>query len=427
MRVGWPVDVETAHCAFGGTQRHDPKYAAARHRNKARQNTACRPLTDPDRRPGALRRPARAAARRAGEGLCRAIQRPSARERDAAELYGPPDGYVDADGNFHKERRGAGDKPVYEVELKPEDGLYPLPYMARQTDGSAWEEECAQPLAPAERARQAFFPDGSRSFEEVDRLLWASTARQPDLVLATFDFYPPAAAGGYTRACRRRAQPTSAKAISRPKRRGHDFFPYQARHSRRRAAATGARAHHQYRCSESWPSGKYDGAIWTQGSPRIEETIYWFNLLIDTTLPICGNAAQRPQGQMSNDGPKNLVDSLEFIDSRVWADEAGRNRAGVVLIQEQQIFAAREVQKADARPGGYVATGGHGGILGASGYDGRPMLHYLPATATPTAPTSTFRGSRPKCWGVRRRPRRARSCRCRDQRQAGDLLDSAIP
>ena len=72
-------------------------------------------------------------------------------EADAAELYGPPDGY-------------------YQVELRPEDGLYPLPYMATQADGGAWEEECAFPDAPEPKARQGFFPDGSRSFEEIDRL-----------------------------------------------------------------------------------------------------------------------------------------------------------------------------------------------------------------------------------------------------------------
>jgi hypothetical protein len=83
---------------------------------------------------------------------------------------------------------------------------------------------------------------------------------------------------------------------------------------------------------------------------------------------------------ISNDGPKNLVDSVEFITSRVWADESGSNRAGLVLIQEQQIFAAREVQKGDARPGGYVATGGHGGILGGVGFGERPVITYLPAT-----------------------------------------------
>src|SRR6185295_9737483 len=56
-------------------------------------------------------------------------------ERDAAELYAPPDGYLDASGAFHKGRRNASDKPVYEITLKPEDGLYPLPYMARQANG----------------------------------------------------------------------------------------------------------------------------------------------------------------------------------------------------------------------------------------------------------------------------------------------------
>ena len=86
-------------------------------------------------------------------------------EADAAELYGPPDGYIDNAGHVHKERQSADDRPVYEVELRPEDGLYPLPYMALQADGAAWEEECAFPNAPEPKARQGFFPDGSRSFE----------------------------------------------------------------------------------------------------------------------------------------------------------------------------------------------------------------------------------------------------------------------
>jgi L-asparaginase len=66
-------------------------------------------------------------------------------EADAAELYGPPDGYIDSAGHVHREQQSAGDKAVYEVELRPEDGLYPLPYMARQGDGAAWDEECAFP------------------------------------------------------------------------------------------------------------------------------------------------------------------------------------------------------------------------------------------------------------------------------------------
>jgi hypothetical protein len=75
-------------------------------------------------------------------------------ERDAGELYAPPDGYMDAEGRFHKERRHPTDKPVYEIILSPEDGLYPLPYMARQVDLTAWEEECAAP--GAQESRQGF-------------------------------------------------------------------------------------------------------------------------------------------------------------------------------------------------------------------------------------------------------------------------------
>ena len=56
-------------------------------------------------------------------------------ERDAAELYAPPDGYLDPQGVFHQTRQSPNDVPVYEVTLRPEDGLYLLPYMARQADG----------------------------------------------------------------------------------------------------------------------------------------------------------------------------------------------------------------------------------------------------------------------------------------------------
>src|SRR5438876_1928808 len=75
-------------------------------------------------------------------------------ERDSAELSGPPDGYLDAAGAFHKERQSPGDRPVYEITLEPQDGLYWLPYMGRQADGKPWDSECAYPLAPNELCRQ---------------------------------------------------------------------------------------------------------------------------------------------------------------------------------------------------------------------------------------------------------------------------------
>jgi len=271
-------------------------------------------------------------------------------ETDAAELYGPPDGYIDSAGRVHKERQSAGDKSVYEVELRPEDGLYPLPYMAVQADGGAWEEECAFPSAPEEKARQGFFPDGSRSFEEIDRLQIGEKGTG-NLISATaeIDFYRILPPSGYTKGVPADRRTDTGAGDIPPERRGVDFFPYKPAHLSA-SAPRSALARATNAVQQILSSGNYDGAIWTEGSPRIEETIYWLNLLVDTTLPICGNAAQRPQGMISNDGPKNIVDSVDYIASRVWADEQGRNHAGAVLIQEQRVSSASSRLVLSRRP-----------------------------------------------------------------------------
>ena len=286
-------------------------------------------------------------------------------EQDAAGLYGPPDGYLDESGVFRRDRLAASDRPVYEIELKPDDGYYPLPYMARQADGRAWEEECVDAKAPGEQARQPFFPDGSRSFAEIDQL-GIGTDGVGNLIssLAEVSFHRVVPPAGYT---------------AQGERRGVDFFAYKPTHLEN-GPPKGALARIVNRVRAVLGSGDYDGAIWTQGSPRIEETLYWLNLLLDTTLPICGNAAQRVHGMISNDGPKNIVDSVEYIASRIWADGEGRNHAGMVLIAEQRAYAARDVIKGDARPGGFILAGGHGGILASIGHGGKPRLLYLPAS-----------------------------------------------
>ena len=349
-------------------------------------------------------------------------------ERDAAELYGPPDGYLDANGKFSKERRGPDGTPVFEIEIRPEDGVYPLPYMARQADGRAWEDDGTDPLAPVDRMRQSFYPDGSRPFEEIDRLSIGEHGTG-NLIssIADIDFYRVLPPSGYSKGLAGTQRTDMGSGDIPPETRGKDYFPYRpprlGTSPPRPALARITNAAQQILAS-----GKYQGAIWTQGSPRIEETIYWFNLLLDTTLPVCGNAAQRTHGQISNDGPKNIVDSVEYITSRVWADETGRNRAGMVLIQEQQVFAARDVQKGDARPGGFVTTGGHGGILGAAGIEGSaPVLNYLPATR------HTYRSE----VNISRLPHEVRGVRLSDtgivqilvqvKNIEGELLDTAIP
>ncbi len=297
-------------------------------------------------------------------------------ERDAAELYAPPDGYLDASGAFHKERTTPNDKPVYQVTLTPEDGLYPLPYMARQANGQAWEMDGTEKNAPAELCRVPFFPDGSRLFEEIDRL--GISDEGVGCLLsgkADFDFYRALPSGGYAKGRSAEERTDIGDGDIPPEIRGTDFFPYRPGYLRKEPPMA-ALARLTNVVQRALSSGQYLGAIWLEGSPFVEETTYWLNLLIDAMVPICGNSSQRPHGAIGNDGDRNIVDSVDYITSRIWADENGKDFVGAVAILDEQIFTSRDVQKADARPGGYVATGGHGGIIGRMGHPGAPQFSF---------------------------------------------------
>ncbi len=348
-------------------------------------------------------------------------------ERDFAELYAPPDGYLDASGVFHKERTGPSDKPVYAITLKPEDGLYPLPYMARQVDGRAWEMDGTERDAPAELVRVPFFPDGSRLFEEIDRL--GISHEGVGCLLsgkADFDFYRALPSGGY-RLGRSAAERTDiGEGDIPPEVRGVDFFPYRPGYLRQEPPMA-ALARVTNTVQRALAGGKYLGAIWLEGSPFVEETTYWLNLLIDTAVPIVGNSSQRPHGALANDGDRNIVDAVDYITSKIWADESGKDSVGAVAILDEQIFTSRDVQKADARPGGYIATGGHGGIIGRMGHPGLPQFTFKPVK----------RHTHHSLVNLTQLPREVQGCRVQGSKIGmiavsikdanGDLLAAAIP
>ena len=340
-------------------------------------------------------------------------------EADAAELYGPPDGYLDAAGAFHAERQSEADVPVYEIELRPDDGVYPLPYMARQSGGQAWETDGTEPGAPVELSRQPFFPDASRLFEEIDRLGVGDDGVGNLLSSrADFSFFRAAPPGGWKKGLAADLRADSGSGDIPPEQLGEDFWPYRPGHlsmsppPARLAQLTNT-------VQRVLGSGEYDGAIWLEGSPYVEETSYWLNLLIDCGVPICGNASQRPHGAAGNEGDRNIVDSVVYITSRVWAGADGKNELGVVVVQDQRIFSARDVQKGDARPGGYVVTGGHGGIVGGFPEGGLPVITFKPArrhTTTSAVALTRLPASVPGLRGVQ------------VQVKDGDaLLPSAIP
>ncbi|MEI9922459.1 MAG: asparaginase domain-containing protein [Bradyrhizobium sp.] len=194
--------------------------------------------------------------------------------------------------------------------------MYPLPYMARQKDGSAWEDDTVSPLSKV--ARQPFYPDGSRSFEEIDRLSIGIDGHA-SLVssIAEMDYYRVSPPGGYTKGVPASERTDVGAGDILPEEKGRNFFPYRPFHlwasPPRPVLAKITNDVQAIMAGES-----YDGAIWTQNSSAVEETSYWMNLLIDTQRPIVCNSAQRPQGQISNDGPINIVDSLNYIRSRIW-------------------------------------------------------------------------------------------------------------
>ncbi|WBQ05180.1 asparaginase domain-containing protein [Kribbella sp. CA-293567] len=285
-------------------------------------------------------------------------------EQDAAHLYAAPDGWLDQDGTFHTEQPAGDAKPVHVVELHPDDGLYPLPYMARQADGSAWEETTATPYAPPESARQTFYPDAGRLYEEIERFGLADHGNPAALwSIADFDFFRAAPSGGYT--------------TDGSERLGQDFFSYYPYHLQSEPGLTNL-AQATNHVQAVLDGGDFTGLQWLEGSPTVEETLYWLGLVIDTKVPIVGHAAQRRHQSLSADGDRNVVDGVKYIASGVALNEQGEDRVGACVIVDELVYAARDVTKVDARPGGYEVTGGHGGIVADMGGYGPPQLTYLP-------------------------------------------------
>ncbi len=277
-------------------------------------------------------------------------------EADVKELYAAADGYVNTKGVFSKTKTSESDKPVYAVTLKPEDGLYALPYMGRQANGQAWEGTATDSKAPFSKSRQTFVPDASRIFEEIERNGGGIYGK------ADYDFYRAVPAGGYTKGLPKSKRTDVGDGDIPPEKLGEDFFtygPYAAAQGRSKMATS------VNFVQQALNSGKYAGAVWLEGSPSIENTSYWLSLMVDTTLPITANSAHRGRGEISPDGDANILQSIDFILSKVWADEQGRNQLGTVLVQDEIIYSAREIEKGDAHPGGYLATGGYGGIFGS--------------------------------------------------------------
>ena len=243
-------------------------------------------------------------------------------------------------------------KDYWEVELHPNDGPYLLPYVARRandsTHGTPFEESDLLNSDINYGGRQFFYPDAKRIFIDIDRTISGRDHNGEANILnnqADFEFIRVLPPGGYTK---------------QGEVHGKDFFGYKP-FPLRKLAPPGSLAKVINMVQSAFDNGTFTGGIWLEGTPSLEETLYWLNLLLDSDIPLAGVSSQRPHGQISNDGDHNIIDAVGYVLSGQGSD------LGVVAVLDERIFASRELKKGDDRPGGYKATGGHGGVLGSPG------------------------------------------------------------
>ena len=91
------------------------------------------------------------------------------------------------------------------------------------------------------------------------------------------------------------------------------------------------------------------GIVVTHGTARLEETAFFLHLTIKSDKPVVIVGAQRPPTGISPDGPINLLAAI-----RVAASPSARGK-GALVVMDDRVLSARDVQKLYPRSGGFGA------------------------------------------------------------------------
>ncbi len=86
-------------------------------------------------------------------------------------------------------------------------------------------------------------------------------------------------------------------------------------------------------------TGLYDGVVITHGTDTLEETAYFLDLTLSSSLPVVITGAMRSSNELGADGPVNLISAV-----RTASDPASHNK-GVLVVFNDEIHAARHVTK----------------------------------------------------------------------------------
>ena len=95
-----------------------------------------------------------------------------------------------------------------------------------------------------------------------------------------------------------------------------------------------------------------DGVVVTHGTDTMEETAYFLDLTVDSCQPVVVTGAMRNPAMIAPDGPANLYNAVSVAASR------DAKRRGVMLLLNDEIFAARDVAKTNTvRLNAFTAPG----------------------------------------------------------------------
>lgn len=115
-----------------------------------------------------------------------------------------------------------------------------------------------------------------------------------------------------------------------------------------------------------------DGFVVTHGTATMEETAYFLNLVLKTSLPVVLVGAQRPKNALGSDAGPNLVNAIQ-----VAASPQARG-LGVLVLLNEEIQAAREVTKTSTHRLETFQSPDLG-MLGYADADGRIAIYRRPA------------------------------------------------
>ena len=216
----------------------------------------------------------------------------------------------------------------------------------------------AAPTAPGDGT-----PFGGRRPARREHRLRRETIVLPRCLAAVRRDRPRAGAGAATTA--RRASWTGLRsstscACSRPSGftkqgevGGRDFFPYSPRPLGKFPAPCGHGPRGQTSSSRPSTRGATTGFIWLEGSPHVEETLYWLSLVLDTDPALRGHlvaASPRDPRQRRRTATSWTPRAISLPGSaRGW---------GAVGIVDEQIFAARVFKKGRRTAGRLPRHGG---------------------------------------------------------------------